>query len=82
MPGEFNLPFCFKLPDKLPPTYEGLHGHVRYSVEARNEVQWGAEEHALARFKVNPIQDLNADPKLAVSGVSRGTEVVGGVMLC
>lgn len=68
MPGEFRFPFSFKLPDKLPPTYEGLYGHIRYLVEARNDVQWGATEHAIARFNVAAVQDLNADPKLAVSG--------------
>ncbi|KAG0724717.1 Arrestin domain-containing protein 3 [Chionoecetes opilio] len=65
MPGEFSLPFSFRLPDHLPPTYEGQHGHIRYSVEAQNEVQWGAVSNALARFKVTPIHDLNADPKIA-----------------
>lgn len=68
MPGEFRFPFSFKLPDKLPPTYEGLYGHIRYLVEARNDVQWGATEHAIAQFNVAAVQDLNADPKLAVSG--------------
>ncbi|MPC07639.1 Arrestin domain-containing protein 1 [Portunus trituberculatus] len=66
MPGEFRLPFCFKLPDKLPPTYEGKYGHVRYSVEAQNDFQWGAVAKGIARFKVKPIQDLNEDPKLVV----------------
>uniref|UniRef100_A0A0P4W0C0 Arrestin C-terminal-like domain-containing protein n=1 Tax=Scylla olivacea TaxID=85551 RepID=A0A0P4W0C0_SCYOL len=76
MPGEFRFPFCFKLPDKLPPTYEGKYGHIRYSVEAQNDFQWGAVEKAIARFKVKPLQDLNEDPKLAESLPLRKEEMV------
>lgn len=33
--GQHYFPFSFQLPQNTPPSYEGMHGHIRYELEAR-----------------------------------------------
>lgn len=34
VPGEYAFPFRFVLPDHIPSSFKGAHGHIRYTVEA------------------------------------------------
>ena len=34
-PGEYNWPFAFTIPPSVPPSFEGVCGNIRYSLEGR-----------------------------------------------
>ena len=44
--GHTKYEFSFKLPQILPPTYDGMHGWVKYWLEAKVEVSWALDPKA------------------------------------
>jgi hypothetical protein len=41
--GQHRLPFNFTLPEGLAPSYNGSHGWIRHTVEAKIEVSWARD---------------------------------------
>ena len=70
LPGLHILPFSVLLPSNLPTSYEGLHGHVRYYVQADivRDLKWShkVKQHLM----VNGILDLNLYPSAQAPGHS------------
>ncbi|CAA19461.1 Arrestin C-terminal-like domain-containing protein [Caenorhabditis elegans] len=64
IPGGVNIfPFLFQLPANLPPSFEGTHGNVRYSVHVELDRPWRMNVEAKRVFSVIPVIDLNSIPK-------------------
>ncbi|XP_059473874.1 arrestin domain-containing protein 17-like [Neocloeon triangulifer] len=63
--GELSYPFEFSLPKRIPSSFEGSFGHVRYTVRAVMERPWASDLHTQAPFTVVCPLDLNANPSLA-----------------
>ena len=38
--GDYSYPFQVILPHNLPTSFEGLHGQVRYSINAKIDIPW------------------------------------------
>ncbi|TFF91735.1 hypothetical protein EU546_08235, partial [Candidatus Thorarchaeota archaeon] len=38
--GEHRHPFSIPLPENIPGSYQGFHGHIRYKLQAKAEVSW------------------------------------------
>ncbi|CAJ0941266.1 unnamed protein product, partial [Mesorhabditis belari] len=62
--GEHRFPFCFQLPIRCLPSYEGCHGHIRYSIRAEVDRPWKFNHKADQPFTVVTISDLNLTPSL------------------
>nr|CAG4641027.1 EOG090X09LQ [Eulimnadia texana] len=62
--GEYRFPFQFLLPLQLPPSFEGIHGNVRYIVKAKMDRPWAFDYEFKKAFTVNAIVDLNLNPKV------------------
>ena len=63
-PGDHVFPFKFSLTRKLPSSFEGNHGHIRYVVEARVRVHqsvlfWHSDRTDVAILKVVNTVDAN-----------------------
>lgn len=57
--GMNNYPFSAALPPAMPSSFEGSHGHVRYTVEAKLKLSWKFDKKATALFQVVSPIDLN-----------------------
>uniref|UniRef100_A0A1I7TR75 Arrestin_N domain-containing protein n=2 Tax=Caenorhabditis tropicalis TaxID=1561998 RepID=A0A1I7TR75_9PELO len=62
-PGVNIFPFVFQLPMNCPPSFEGTHGTVRYSVHVDLNRPWALDMEAKKVFSVIPVVDLNTIPK-------------------
>lgn len=64
--GRHQYPFSFVLPIGIPSSFEGAHGHVRYTIRAvfQRPRKWNYEYKI--PFTVNSIMDLNAIPESTV----------------
>lgn len=65
--GEYSFPFSYVLPYNVPSSFEGEHGHVRYTARAVIDRPWKFDHETKTAFSVICPLDLNANPKLAVS---------------
>ncbi|RZF46314.1 hypothetical protein LSTR_LSTR010169 [Laodelphax striatellus] len=61
--GEHVYPFSATLPPLLPSSFDGEHGHVRYTVTATLDRPWKVDQHATAIFTVVTPVDLNYNVK-------------------
>ncbi len=41
--GESKFEFSFRLPDRVPPSYEGFYGKIQYGLEAKIELSWAID---------------------------------------
>ncbi|XP_042880585.1 arrestin domain-containing protein 3-like [Penaeus japonicus] len=60
-PGTHMFPFRFKVPQRVPSSYESTYGHIRYMVEAMAEIPWGENVTTQKDFKVDSRYDLIQD---------------------
>ncbi|PIC43226.1 hypothetical protein B9Z55_004034 [Caenorhabditis nigoni] len=58
------FPFVFQLPFSCPPSFEGTHGRVRYTVHVELNRPWRLDVEARRAFTVLPIIDLTTIPKI------------------
>ena len=58
--GEHQYPFSFFLPDAIPPSFEGTHGHVRYTIRAIYQRKLDSNHEYKIVLAVNSIMDLNS----------------------
>lgn len=66
-PGKHSFPFSYCLPSKLPASFHGRFGYVRYFCEASLERHNSATIQRRAFFNVSTVMDLNTDSKADVS---------------
>ncbi|KAF1749335.1 hypothetical protein GCK72_025802 [Caenorhabditis remanei] len=57
--GHHVFPFIFQLPTGIPPSYEGAHGRVRYSVRVELDRPWKFSKTQQVYFQVISNVDLN-----------------------
>lgn len=69
--GEHVYPFNISLPQQLPSTFNGAHGHVRYSAKVVIDIPWGKDKEQETVFDVISPLNLNHEPSLAVSNCNR-----------
>ncbi|XP_032828992.2 arrestin domain-containing protein 1-like isoform X1 [Petromyzon marinus] len=75
--GKHSFPFSFKLPDDAPPSFDGKHGRVGYSVLAELDMPWYKSDQELrAEFTVTLPVDLNAVPDAACESRSNASKQV------
>ena len=60
--GQYSYPFSFTLPEKIPSSYEGSHGHVRYFLKAQMIRHWRSNQITSLGFSVTNPLDLNLIP--------------------
>jgi hypothetical protein len=65
--GEHSFPFHYTLPAKLPASFHGRFGYIRYFCEAILERSALPNVLCQTMFSVNNIADVNIDPKADVS---------------
>jgi Arrestin (or S-antigen), N-terminal domain len=60
MPGKYEYTFTFRLPKKIPSSFEGEHGWVRYTLKA-TVVRPGKSNYEIKLpITVNTVVDLNS----------------------
>jgi hypothetical protein len=52
--GDTRLPFSFRLPNGIPPTFKGYYGHINYHVEVVIEQNWRIDPKRKSYFLVSP----------------------------
>nr|CAD7202514.1 unnamed protein product [Timema douglasi] len=62
--GDVTYPFSYALPVKLPSSFEGSYGYVRYTVRATLDRPWKFNQDAKSVFTVISHTDLNLLPQL------------------
>jgi len=68
-PGSHYFPFEFTLPQRLPSSFKGKHGRLRYFVKMTLCTAGGPHPTRTSKFAVIGSLDLNAEPDAAVSCV-------------
>lgn len=66
-PGSHYFPFEFTLPQKLPSSFKGKHGRLRYFVKMTICSAGGPHPARTSKFAVIGSLDLNKEPDAAVS---------------
>ncbi|VDO62000.1 unnamed protein product [Heligmosomoides polygyrus] len=64
--GSYQFPFTFQLPLNCAPSYEGLHGYIRYMVKVELDRPWRFNKTDKRLFTVVPMFDLNMIPQAAM----------------
>ncbi|KAL3884103.1 hypothetical protein ACJMK2_030325 [Sinanodonta woodiana] len=78
-PGSHYFPFEFTLPSKLPSSFKGKHGRLRYFVRMTICTPGGPHHERTSKFAVISSLDLNAEPDAALcikpSGLGRKVKI-------
>ncbi|XP_067665145.1 arrestin domain-containing protein 3-like [Haliotis asinina] len=64
--GRHTFPFVFQLPPELPSSFEGEHGHVRYTAKGIIDKPWKFDHKTKRAFTVICLLDLNRDPNAMI----------------
>ena len=62
--GQHSFPFSFSLPNSIPSSFEGEHGHIRYVLFGKLNPTKKKDEQRTIRMNIgfNKLVDLNLDP--------------------
>ena len=80
--GRHRYPFTFTLPQNIPSSFEGLHGKVRYYLQAVIDKPWKMDDICTKAVTVLDIVDLNNNPKAKVSLVVRYNKYSDNYEVC
>ncbi|XP_057295499.1 arrestin domain-containing protein 2-like [Hydractinia symbiolongicarpus] len=58
-PGRYEYQFMFTLPQTLPSSFEGSHGHIRYELKAQIDKPWKFDHKVKRPIIINEIIDPN-----------------------
>uniref|UniRef100_A0AC35TNK1 Arrestin_C domain-containing protein n=1 Tax=Rhabditophanes sp. KR3021 TaxID=114890 RepID=A0AC35TNK1_9BILA len=75
--GTHKYCFEFKIPDKIPPTFEGVVGHIRYYLKARITRSWKLDHIVKTYLSVIPFMDLTSSEKAQKNIVKEVTRELG-----
>jgi len=64
------------LPIQLPSTFNGEHGHVRYTAKVTIDIPWAKDKEKETVFEIISPLNLNDEPSLAVS--TNGENIISG----
>jgi hypothetical protein len=64
--GIHTYNFVCQLPSAIPYSVEGLHGHIRYKVDANLDIPWAFDLHDEKAFTVARFDDLKSYPELGL----------------
>lgn len=64
--GRHTYPFSFILPQQLPSSFEGKHGHIRYTITATVDRPWKSDYEAKVMIPLTSPLDLNFLPGIRV----------------
>lgn len=62
--GTYRYEFSCFLPERIPYSFEGAYGHIRYYVEACLDIPWDFDEEIKKPFTITRTDDLNLMPEL------------------
>ena len=79
--GEYTFDFECKLPQELPSSFEGRHGHVRYLARACIERNWKSNVVTKKAFTILNGLDLNFIPEAAVSTSPHPVDGLGRLLV-
>lgn len=65
--GTYRYHFSCQLPPLLPASFEGLHGHIRYNIEAVLDIPWRFDKKFIVQFIVVRNDNLNDFPDLKLA---------------
>lgn len=68
--GVTTYSFACVLPESLPSSFEGKHGHLRYGCKVVVDRPWKADKEFRLSFSVIKTEDLNLSPELAIPSKS------------
>ncbi|CAI2327329.1 unnamed protein product [Caenorhabditis sp. 36 PRJEB53466] len=77
--GRNIFPFAFSTPVNCPPSFEGIHGSIRYSVHVELDRPWKFNKKSRKCFSVIPAYDLNITPTAInpmVNSTSKNTGLI------
>ncbi|CAL2051739.1 unnamed protein product [Caenorhabditis brenneri] len=77
--GHHVFPFSFPLPIDCPPSYEGFHGHIRYSIRVELDRPWKFNKKEREYFNVIPNFDLNYLPYGNMPIVMKDSKDIGAI---
>jgi Arrestin (or S-antigen), N-terminal domain len=79
MPGTYEYPFRFRLPSKLPCSFEAKYGHIRYSIKATVKRGMFKFDYKTQRnLVVSSVVDLNAIESARVCSLRVGLRLEVG----
>lgn len=78
--GTYRYDFVCQLPELIPASFEGLHGHIRYSIEAILDIPWRFDKKFIVQFIVVRNDNLNDYPDLRIA--CQGEEIKTFCCLC
>ncbi|XP_041354950.1 arrestin domain-containing protein 2-like [Gigantopelta aegis] len=76
-PGSHYFPFEFVLPQKLPSSFKGKHGRLRYFVRMTIYSPGGPHHERASKFAVIGALDLNSEPDSALPVENDTFEAIG-----
>lgn len=74
--GEHDYPFSFELPNKLPSSFEGDHGYIRYQLKVKIKKSWKSDLKMKRMFSINQCIDVN-EPKFNVGPGDEDQKTLG-----
>jgi len=80
-PGRHDYCFSIQLPTNIPSTFEGQHGHIKYTLEAAIQRSWKDAHTSVIPIEIRGLTDLNAEPR-AAEAVKIFKEKHVGLRLC
>jgi len=69
--GQHSFPFSFSLPNSIPASFKGEHGHIRYvligKLNPKKKKYQGIIRTSMMNIRFKNLVDLNLDPVAKVS---------------
>lgn len=66
-PGSHKYNFACQLPEQLPYTFDGVHGEIKYFVEAVLDIPWSFDKEIKTPITIIRHDDMNMYPELRIA---------------